>query len=627
MEAILKTKTRIFVMIFLLGMSVYFNALGNPFKTMDDFISIVANTQIRDFSHIGDFFTSSFFGGKTYYRPLVYVSFMMEYHFFNLRPFFYNLTNIVLHILTAMGVFILVSQILKNRVTGAVVAFLFVLHPVHAEAIGNIPGRSILLCTFFFVYSFVFYCRFLENQKGRMFAYFGAVLFFILSLFSKESAIMLPVVLFSYLYFFHRAEGIKINHWGTLIPFLILLVIYILIRQKLGITKVYYWPSFYEGALGVGTFLNICFHYFKILLLPYDLYYDHSTVLFQNFKDPMLLLTAFIWGVILFVIIGNRKKINSQSWFLISWIVINFIAVSQVVPIRTSATHVSSADHFLYLPSIGALALLVMSAQWLFDRAHKKGMVAQGFAQVFTVGICIFLFLVTFQQNVYTRDEITLFKRTLAHNPNNSRVRSTLATSYAKLGMFEEAEIHYREALKLDPWLVKAHIGLGTALAEQGQYWESIEAYEKAQDPGAFEEMLESNLQMSYRYIIDDYLARFPKEQDNPDLHYSLGVIYSKAGKMEEGIAYYKQALVLDPSHKNAIYNLASSFALLRKWEEAAHYYEQVLTLATVKDELDVLAYSNLGQIYNELGRGEQARQYFRLSEDLKESLKGERRD
>jgi len=194
--------------------------------------------------------------------------------------------------------------------------------------------------------------------------------------------------------------------------------------------------------------------------------------------------------------------------------------------------------------------------------------------------------------------------------------------------MFEEAEIHYREALKLDPWLVKAHIGLGTALAEQGQYWESIEAYEKAPDHGgAFEEMLESNLQMSYRYIIDDYLARFPTEQDNPDLHYSLGVIYSKAGKMEEGIAYYKQALVLDPMHKNAIYNLASSLALLRKWEEAARYYEQVLTLATVKDELDVLAYSNLGQIYHELGRGEQARQYFRLSEDLKDSLKGSRRD
>jgi len=214
-EAILKSDTRVFVTVFLLGISVYFNALGNPFKTMDDFISIVANTQIRDFSHIGDFFTSSFFGEKTYYRPLVYVSFMVEYHFFNLRPFFYNLTNIVLHILTAMGVFILVSRILKNRVTGGVVAFLFVLHPVHAEAIGNIPGRSILLCTLFFVYSFIFYCRFLENQKGRVFAYFGAVLFFILSLFSKESAIMLPVILLGYLYFFSSKRRDKNKPLGN----------------------------------------------------------------------------------------------------------------------------------------------------------------------------------------------------------------------------------------------------------------------------------------------------------------------------------------------------------------------------------------------------------------------------
>jgi len=87
---ILKSDLRIFFTIFILGVLVYFNTLGNPFKVMDDFNSIIANPKIRDFSYIGDLFKSSFFGGQAYYRPLVFMSFMVEYHFIELRPFFYR---------------------------------------------------------------------------------------------------------------------------------------------------------------------------------------------------------------------------------------------------------------------------------------------------------------------------------------------------------------------------------------------------------------------------------------------------------------------------------------------------------------------------------------------------------
>ena len=189
------------VLIAVLVFTAYSFCLSAPFKTLDDDASIVKNDDIKSFSNLGVIFTTSFFGGNAYYRPLVSLSFMTEYHFFGLDPVYYYLTNILIHIFSAWLVFLIAEILLKDTVAAFAVGLLFGIHPVHAEAVSNIPGRAILLCGLFYLASF--YCFLMAEKKGKVF-YGLSLAAFALALLSKESAGVLPLLLIVYLWLFKR---------------------------------------------------------------------------------------------------------------------------------------------------------------------------------------------------------------------------------------------------------------------------------------------------------------------------------------------------------------------------------------------------------------------------------------
>ena len=90
------------LVVFLILTTVVFTAysflLPGTFSVLDDQKSIVLDQNIKNFSKMDTLLTTSFFGTNSYYRPLVSLSFMLDYYFFRLNPFFYHLENILLHI-------------------------------------------------------------------------------------------------------------------------------------------------------------------------------------------------------------------------------------------------------------------------------------------------------------------------------------------------------------------------------------------------------------------------------------------------------------------------------------------------------------------------------------------------
>ena len=67
------------LLIVVLGFSAYSFMLDAPFKDLDDRYSIIENNDIKDVSSLGKIFRSSYFQKGSFYRPLVYVSYMIEY--------------------------------------------------------------------------------------------------------------------------------------------------------------------------------------------------------------------------------------------------------------------------------------------------------------------------------------------------------------------------------------------------------------------------------------------------------------------------------------------------------------------------------------------------------------------
>ena len=129
---------------------IYSFKLSAPFDSMDDQVLIVNNEAIVNFSQVKDILTGSFFPAGNYYRPGVLLSYLIEFHFFGLNAFFYNLDNILIHIFNVVLVFYLVERIWRERWISFLTALLFAVHPIHWEAVACVSGRPILLCGFFF---------------------------------------------------------------------------------------------------------------------------------------------------------------------------------------------------------------------------------------------------------------------------------------------------------------------------------------------------------------------------------------------------------------------------------------------------------------------------------------------
>ena len=279
----------------------YSFVLKAPFKTMDDQAAIVQNDAIKNFANLPGLFQRGFFNeDRTYYRPLVSVGIMVQYHFFKLNPFFYYLCSILLHILNTAAVYLLSAHLIQNRRYAFLIALAFGIHPVQWESVSNIADQAILLCAFFYLNSFLCFCLFQERKKNIFYA--ASVCLFFLALLCKEEAATLPILLF--VYFMTIKKETRINFiawfWGFLL-FFIALALYLALRMNAGITQAFYWPSRQEAFLGFMTFLRGLLTYLRLFVFPVDLHFDRARPLFVSILNAEFILTLmfFLTGAVL----------------------------------------------------------------------------------------------------------------------------------------------------------------------------------------------------------------------------------------------------------------------------------------------------------------------------------------
>jgi Tfp pilus assembly protein PilF len=564
---------------------------------MDDYVSIVHNQDIRHLSGLKNIFTKCFFDANVFYRPLVAVSFMIEYHLFGLNPFVYNFTNLLLHVLSALGIYWVIRQLWNNTMLALCVAALFVIHPIHAEAVANIPGRSILLCAVFFFWSFYWFLLSRQENQRKTLVYAGSLVFFVLSLLSKESGAMLPFVLISYLLFVEKKPLIRCLGAKEIVPYYAALVLYAVIRQKLGLTSAFQWYPLTENILAVLTFLQEFLIYLWHALCPLELYYDRSARVFEHLMSPGVWITLMIWAGFITAALCYRpiKEAlrDGKNIFLVSWVVINFFPVAQFVPIRVSRDYISAADHFMYIPSLAVFTVFVLFFRWSMHHLQQRGVLQSSSAKILGAAFYLFIFLMGLQQNFYNRQQLAMYKESLKHNPNNNRVRSTLATAYGISNLPEKAEKEFRQLADEEPWNAKYRIGLATALAAQDKVWESFEQYAQVRDPGNLKELYKGNLKILCNKIIAYYNTRSQTDAQNAQLFYSLGVMYFMIEQWDNAVAAFQRAIEFNPQYKGALHNLAVIYDMQEKHGLAKEYFDR--SLAAGSDErLDRVAHQRL---------------------------------
>jgi tetratricopeptide (TPR) repeat protein len=534
----------VLIALILLGFLVYSNSLHGAF-IWDDTGLVKNNVYIRSFSNLRYIFTQNIGQGAqkryTFYRPIQLLTYMIDCNFWKLNVVGYHLTNIILHILVAVSIFFLVNNLFKNKVISLFTSLLFIVHPIHTEAVAYISGRAESLYALFVLVSFIFYVKLHENYNIK---YYFIILFsFILSLLSKENALIFPAILCVY-HFIFRKKIIK----KIFLPVIFIDLIYILTRvtwldfsipgRLKDVTLLQRLPGFFD-AISV---------YMRLLLLPFNLHMEygirilpfaHLTVIVGALATLTLLAGAFIL----------RKK-NRLVSFSILFFFVALFPVSNIYPVNASL-----AEHWLYLPSVGFFII----AGWLIWLLYKNKNLRL-IAIILLTGLIAFYFYLTVKQNEYWQDSVRFYKRTLKYAPDSFRVRANLGRIYSQRGEYEKAIEFNKKSIEINPNNPLAYNNLGNIYLAKGQHDKAIESFKKAIQQ-------ESNYAFAYNNLAATYIIK---------------------GEYKKAIALCKKAIEISPRYARPYFNLALIYYAQEKSRLADSYLRKAESLG-YKPNLEII--------------------------------------
>ena len=437
----------------------YANALGNGL-VYDDLLLVAGNTHLRQgWRGVYLIFTSGYWSGAQpftsggLYRPLTILSFWAEYSVAGTSPFLYHLDNILLHFVCSVLAYLVMRSFFKDSTAPLFAALLFAVQPVHTEAVAWVSGRAELLCAFFAFLSAYFFVK----RPGRGFYSLLCFVFYLLSLLSKESSIVLPAVLALYLLLYEMPEpghGRARHLSARLYPFAAAVLVYIPVRLLvLGALG----PSGQEMAIRSSTssyniFLTMCeafTHYIRLSLLPFSLSADYSFHPPASFIEMKVLFSLLVLMLTL-ISAGRLIRLSRNLFFAAAWFFIMLLPVSNIIP-----TGIIMSERALYIPLLGPCMIAGLIFSCAADRREVAGRVSVVF---FAAVLALFTAGSIRRNDVWNNQHdfevylTQLYTRRIEQFPNDPVYHTILADNFIKVGDYgPAAEKAALRAVQLSP--------------------------------------------------------------------------------------------------------------------------------------------------------------------------------
>jgi len=569
------TRTRLLVAVMLLaGALAYANGMTGAF-VWDDRSVVVENTRAHGLSHLPELlgFGDARFG----FRMMRDLSYALDYTVGGLNPLVYHLSNLLYHLLTVFLVWALARRLGFGGAAAFWAGLLFAVHPAHTDAVTYISGRRDVLSTAFYLGSVLAFARYRDGNRPGWLA--GAAALGALGAMAKEMAATLPLAWVLY-DAWRLAEGGRITagaraalarHWrlyglGALAAAAFLA--YEIFGQGL---------TLHEGPIGdrwgvhAMTMTVILAHALKMLLFPVKLLidYQHYFVPVAGPGEARFLVAAAVLAVAVAAAWRFLARRRAAA-FAAHWVWITYLPVMQIIPHPERF-----AEHYLYLPSVGAALLAGAGIAGLAARpgAAGRAAVALGAAAMVVLGAR------TVERNRDFAGEIPVFEAEYKLNPRAARVWNNLALAYAEAGERERGIDLLQDVLpkSRDPMLV---INLTALLGEEGRWREALP------------------------WLMDAY-GRDPAD---PRVLEKLGEAFYRMGQMQDARRAWEELLAVRPGSVAAFMGLANVARSEGNPREAADYYRAV----TVRTPDAVGAWNGLGVALQAQGDRAGARDAFR---------------
>ena len=538
-ESKITKNLRLSILIFVivcLSQFVYLNSLSNQF-VYDDGPTIVNNYFIKKWSNLPLLFHKDYFifSGELSYRPVVTLSYFIDYAFWKLNPFGFHLTNTLLHTLNSVLLFFLLRRIFNCRYISFVVTIIFSCHPVLTEAVNAISYREDLLTATFFIAAFLLYMKASKDERSFSPAYFASVVCYLLGIFSKEMAIILPLLIFLYDLIFTKVQSLSYKLTRYYTGYILATIFYLSMRFVILHNPIESHVSYPEGSIFINflTMSKVLASYMKLFFFPVILCADYN-VPYSSFLFDVSFILSFLLLVVVIVITYRLFFSSKILFFSVVWFFVSLLPVLNIVPIDNIM-----AARYLYLPIIG-FCILVGN---LLVQHHNKTV---SFNKPYITVTLLVLMLVMFsfkttKQNTVWTNETVLWANTAIISPKSFKVHNNLGNSYVNTGKLDKALFEYKYALTLNNNYFYAHHNLGIIYNKMGMFKEAFIECQKA-------------LQINPSY---------------PDTHNNLGLLYAKSNKLDLAVIEFTNAILNKPDYSDAYNNLGATYIRKGLYEKA----------------------------------------------------------
>jgi len=520
-------------------------------------------------------------GATEQYYPLLHSFFWGQYQLWGDHPLGYHVVTLLLHI----GSAILFALVLRRlAVPGAwLAALLFALHPVHVESVAWITEQKNTLSLVCYLGAALVYLDFDATRRPRV--YLAALGLFVISLLCKTVTVTLPAALLVVLWW-RRGRLEWQRDFRPLLPWLV-------IGAAAGLFSSWV-EKHYLGAKGVDFDLPLLerglvagraiWFYLGQLVWPFEL----------NFIYPRWVPDRAVWWQWLFPlgVFGLAGALWALRGRARAPLAVFLLFTGSLFPVLGFVNLYGGLysfvwDHWQYLADLGPLALVgaLLTRNWergLFRSRLTGPLLGAGLA-----GLCTVL---TWQHCQMFRDEVTLYRLTLARNPGAWMARYNLGCILMKNPeQVPEAIAEFETTLQLKPDHLGARNNLaGILLGLPGRQAEALAHFETVlrMDPAPAEPHYNVANALSKTPgrlpdAIVEYETALRIKPDYAAAHYNLANALSKTpGQMPRVLAHYRAALQISPDLAEAHYNLG--LALLEdraQLPEAIAHLEAALRL------------------------------------------------
>ncbi len=376
-----------------------------------------------------------------------------------------HLSNVMVHIVNGLLVFTILKQFVVNKWAVLLGVGFFLLHPIQVEAVAFVSEFRGLLATLFVLLSLYYY---LKNQANLSYL---ALVFFVLAILSKPSAVVLVPFVFL-LNYFHFGFKLSKNIEKTL-PFVLIALVFVIIASSVQLGPV---GGFIQHSLDFwqrpfAWLDSIVFYIYKIIY-PYHLSASYTLspkfISMQWWFYP-LALAPLALGYLLWL----RRKTQPLLIFAVALFVAGFFTTSGFVDFFFQKYSLV-ADRYVYFAMIGT-ALAVS------DMADRK------YWRVLLLGVLlIFAALSAFKQIPIWQNSLKLWSHTINYEITPSYAHEGLATNFNNTGnslldlkQYQQADVYFDKAIKLYPKDIKAFYNKGVSYVRQKKYQQALEHFNK----------------------------------------------------------------------------------------------------------------------------------------------------